>query len=415
MQTSFTPEFIKTQDGNRVDSILRKCVHCGFCNATCPTYQLTGNELDGPRGRIYLIKNYFESQTNETANQAENQVSLKHLDRCLTCMSCETTCPSGVNYGELVDLGRKHIQSSEKRPFLNTLKRKAILFVFSNASRTKLLFSFARIAKPFLPNTLAKKIPGKLKSHHPQDFEKPTKPVVDKKMLTIKGCVQSCVAPEINQATQIALNRSGIQLDETAASCCGALAFHLTELEQAHETIRSNINDWYEKLQNGYDNILINSSGCSTFIKQYATIMQDDSEYADKAKLVVDRCLDASELAPSINAASSHSTSDNKNQTVAFHSPCTLQHGQKIKGVIENKLREAGYSLVDVQDSHICCGSAGSYSLLQKDLSAQLLNNKISALESDQPDLIVTANIGCLMHLQSGTDIPVKHWIELLA
>lgn len=406
MQTSFSPEFVQTKEGQRVDNILRNCVHCGFCNATCPTYQLTGDELDGPRGRIYLIKNFFENNEDQVANN----ISLKHLDRCLTCMACETTCPSGVKYGELVDLGRKQISPAGKRPLKEKLKRKLILYFFSDANRTSLLLSVARLTKPFLPHALAKKIPVKIKLDEVSEQPNNTKRSKNTNLLTIKGCVQDSLAPQINQATKSVLNQSGYHLEESNARCCGAMAFHLTELEQAHQTIRTNIDEWYSKLKNSHNNILINSSGCSTFIKQYATIMQDESEYAQKAKFISEHCIDLSELASSITSK----TTDNRGKTVAFHSPCTLQHGQKINGSIEKKLHEAGYKLVEIQDSHLCCGSAGTYSLLEKELSAQLLTNKIHHLEKNQPDFIATANIGCLLHLQSGTDTPVKHWIELL-
>lgn len=405
MQTSFTSEFIHSADGERVNKILRKCVHCGFCNATCPTYQLTGDELDGPRGRIYLIKNYFEQQENNEAGQT----SLKHLDRCLTCLACETTCPSGVKYGELMDLGRKHINASVQRSLISKFKRKLILFIFSSSNRVTTLLSIARILKPFLPTKLAAKIPIKYK--HTVEPDSLPHSNVTRKMLTIKGCVQSAVAPEINLATKKVLQNSSIQVEEANTACCGALAFHLTELKQAHHTIRQNIDDWYVKLKNGYDNITINSSGCSSFIKQYSTIMQDDNLYAEKAKFISQHCIDLSELVSEIKTNDSVPT----NKSIAFHSPCTLQHGLRISGKIEQKLIAAGYELLAVQDAHLCCGSAGTYSLLEENLSTQLLKNKISNLERNQPDIIVTANIGCLMHMQSATKIPIKHWIELLA
>jgi len=409
MQTSFTPEFIQTADGERVNKILRKCVHCGFCNAACPTYQLTGNELDGPRGRIYLIKNFFE----ENKQGSSNETSLKHLDRCLTCMACETTCPSGVKYGELVDIGRKHINTSIQRPVLSKIKRKLILNAFSNSKRVAILLSIARIFKPLLPTTLANKIPAKIKlpadSVSGSGSEIPS--ALSRKMFTIKGCVQKAAAPQINFATKKVLGKADIQLDEANSACCGALAFHLTELDQAHATIRNNIDHWYQMLSSGYEKILVNSSGCSTFIKQYATIMQDDNGYAEKAKFITEHCIDLSELASELKPNASSAT----NKTIAFHSPCTLQHGQNINGKIEEKLIQAGYDLVEVQDSHLCCGSAGTYSLLESEMSSQLLENKVANLEKHQPDMIVTANIGCLMHIQSGTKIPVKHWIELLA
>jgi glycolate oxidase iron-sulfur subunit len=405
MQTSFTSEFMQTADGERVNKILRKCVHCGFCNATCPTYQLTGNELDGPRGRIYLIKNFFE----DTNKDSHNEISLKHLDRCLTCLACETTCPSGVKYGELIDIGRKHINTSAQRSTPNRIKRKLIVHAFSNPKRTGMLLAVARAFKFLLPEKLARKIPPKTKL--PIEPSAKTTSSVSRKMFTIKGCVQNAAAPQINYATQKVLLHSGIQLDEVSTSCCGALAFHLTELDQAHATIRKNIDHWYALLENDYEYILINSSGCSSFIKQYITIMQDDSAYTEKAKFISERCIDLSQLASELSA----NTPTSPNKTIAFHSPCSLQHGQQINGEIEKKLSQAGYQLAEVKESHICCGSAGSYSLLESKMSSQLLENKLSHLEEHQPDMIVTANIGCLMHLQSGTKIPVKHWIELLA
>ena len=356
------------------------------------------------------MKKYAKSNKSSS-----NETSLRHLDRCLTCLSCETTCPSGVKYGELIDIGRKHINASVSRPAYNKIKRKLILSAFSNSKRVGFLLALARICKPILPTSLARKIPAKIKALEPIDSDLRSSSSASRKMLTIKGCVQSAAAPQINQATKKVLRDSEIQLDETHSACCGALAFHLTELDQANDTIRSNIDHWYKMLSNGYSNILINSSGCSSFIKQYTTIMQDDNEYADKAKFITDRCIDLSELATELKPYVATKASSSKNIDVAFHSPCTLQHGQKIRGEIEDKLLQAGYNLVDVQDSHLCCGSAGSYSLLETEMSSKLLKNKVTSLEKNQPDLIVTANFGCMLHLQSGTDIPVKHWIELLA
>lgn len=408
MQTSFKPEFLQTADGKRVNEILRNCVHCGFCNATCPTYQLTGNELDGPRGRIYLIKGFFEEKDF-------SNISMNHLDRCLTCLACETTCPSGVEYGDLVDIGRKHIEESIERPAFNKIKRNLIISIFSKPARVAALFALARSLKPLLPSKLAMKIPAKIPRTSPGKLRNKylatdSSSMAKRKMLTIKGCVQSAVAPQINAATSQVLQKSDIQLDEAPTNCCGALAFHLTDLEKAERTIRSNIDNWYEKLSNTHDNMVINSSGCSSFIKQYGTIMQADNSYAEKAKFVSERCKDLSEITSEIKTKSSTP----KGKTVAFHSPCTLQHGQKIVGRVETELQKAGYELVTVQNSDICCGSAGTYSLLQTELSTQLLHNKVTNLEAKQPDIIATANIGCLIHLQSGAKTPVKHWIELL-
>ncbi len=405
MQTSFSAEFLQTTDGQRVNDILRNCVHCGFCNATCPTYQITGNELDSPRGRIYLIKNFFENQATDQHKSSSDVVGLKHLDRCLTCLACETTCPSGVNYGELVDIGRKHINHSCQRGYLQKLKRKLIIFLFSHSRRASVAFGLARLLKPLLPSSFAKKVPPKQPSIQVNihSFSK-------RKILALKGCVQSSAAPQINSVATKILNKSDIELNETESECCGALAFHLTDLDKAHQTIRNNIDDWHEKLSNNHEYLLVTSSGCSSFIKQYATIMHADDLYANKAKFISERCKDLTEFIPEIKPI----TKKTQVKTVAFHSPCTLQHGQKITGVIENKLEQAGYTLLDSKDSHLCCGSAGSYSLLEGDLSNELLRHKIASLEENSPDIIATANIGCLMHLQSGTDTPVKHWIELL-
>ena len=404
MQTSFTPEFLDSTDGQRVDSILRKCVHCGFCNATCPTYQITGNELDGPRGRIYLLKNYFE----EVDNQTINKVSLKHIDRCLTCLACETTCPSGVKYGELVDIGRKHIVATTKRSVLERIKRKLILTAFTSPNRSATFISLAKLVKPLLPKALSNKI--SIKKSVTQTLATPAS--FNSKMLTIKGCVQNSVAPQINFATKKVLNNNNVQLSESNAKCCGALAFHLTQLDKANNAIRKNIDDWYKKLTNSHDKLLINSSGCSSFIKQYGTIMQDDKKYAEKAQYISDHCIDLAELTDEISV---QTTSKNKDKKVAFHNPCTLQHGQKINDKIEKILKQAGYCLVDSKDPHLCCGSAGAYSLLEEELSSKLLEQKVANLEEGHPDIIATANIGCLMHIQSGTNIPVKHWIELLS
>ena len=402
MQTSFPPEFLQTPDGQRVNEILRNCVHCGFCNATCPTYQLTGDELDGPRGRIYLIKNFFEAKDS-------SKISMKHLDRCLTCLACETTCPSGVEYGDLVDLGRKHLEKAIDRPKANKFKRRLIISIFSSPKRIALILNLARLLKPLVPSKLAKKIPAKANtSKSTSSF------TAKRKMLTIKGCVQSVTAPQINVAASKVLRQSAIQLDEAPSNCCGALAFHLTEVEEAKSTIRSNIDNWYEKLSKNHEYLLITSSGCSSFIKQYGTVMHADKNYAKKAKFVSERCRDLAEITPELKELNINSSGLRK-KTVAFHSPCTLQHGQKVLGTIEAKLQEAGYQLTEIRDSHLCCGSAGSYSLLETELSTELLKNKVANLEEEQPDVIATANIGCLMHLQSATNTSVKHWIELLA
>lgn len=398
MQTSLPDSFLQTAEGHQADKILRKCVHCGLCNATCPTYQLTGNELDGPRGRIYLIKNYLEGKT-------DGNIGLRHLDRCLTCLSCETSCPSNVRFGTLLDTGRKHMNEAVKRSLISTIKRYLIIRIFSKPCRVRIILALGRLAKPFLPKKLASKMPVQA-----TDVPKAAKANPDlPKMLTIRGCVQSVVAPQINNAAVKVLERSGFCLEEAKGDCCGALAYHLGDLKRAEKTISQNIDNWYQGLKNEYEFLVVSSSGCSSFIKQYGEVMQARSNYAGRAEFISKRCRDLSELDIGPKARSA-----GENCTVAFHSPCTLQHGQKVHGKIEAQLQKLGYRLVPTTDPHLCCGSAGSYSLLETELSAKLLENKLACLEHAQPDVISTANIGCLMHLQSGTERPVKHWIELL-
>ena len=396
MQTSLPKEFLQTTEGLKANEILRSCVHCGLCNATCPTYQLTGNELDGPRGRIYLIKNHLEDQNDAS-------VGLRHLDRCLTCLSCETTCPSNVRFGHLLDIGRKRMDQAIRRPLASRIKRHLIARVFARPSLVRALLALARPVRPFLPRSLAAKVPRALAS----------RPLATKaqspKLLTIRGCVQSVVAPQINQAAAKVLARSGIGLEEAKGDCCGALSYHLADTAQAEKTIRRNIDSWYPGLAGEYQYLAVTSSGCSSFIKQYGEIMQADPRYAERAVFISEHCKDLSELdltqaAKPVKGA----------RSVAFHSPCTLQHAQGVLGNIEDRLERAGYRLIPTADPHLCCGSAGSYSLLEPELSTQLLKNKLDSLEKDEPDIICTANIGCLMHLQSGTRRPVKHWIELL-
>ena len=398
MQTSLPDSFLQTAEGHQADKILRKCVHCGLCNATCPTYQLTGNELDGPRGRIYLIKNYLEGKT-------DGSIGLRHLDRCLTCLSCETTCPSSVRFGALLDTGRKHMNEAVRRSLASTVKRYLIIRIFSRPSRVRMILALARLAKPFLPKKLASKMPVRATGVPKAAKANPDLP----KMLTIRGCVQSVVAPQINHAAVKVLERSGFCLEEAKGDCCGALAYHLGDFKSAERTIGQNIDNWYQGLKDEYKFLVVTSSGCSSFIKQYGEIMQASPNHAGRAEFISERCRDLSELdiGPDTRPAG-------ENCTVAFHSPCTLQHGLKVHGKIEAQLQKRGYKLVPTLDPHLCCGSAGSYSLLETELSAKLLENKLACLEHARPDVISTANIGCLMHLQSGTERPVRHWIELL-
>lgn len=397
MQTSLPKEFLQTKEGLKANEILRSCVHCGLCNATCPTYQLTGNELDGPRGRIYLIKNHLEDQN-------DGSVGLRHLDRCLTCLACETTCPSNVRYGHLLDIGRKHMNQAINRPLASRIKRHLIARVFARPYLVRAMLALARLARPFLPQDLATKIPARPPASRALAAKSGAT-----KLLTIRGCVQSVVAPQINQAAAKVLERSGIGLEEAKGNCCGALSYHLADTAQAEKTIRRNIDNWYPGLAGEYQYFVVTSSGCSSFIKQYGEIMQTDSHYAERAAFISEHCRDLSDLDFAQGTRAVKET-----RSVAFHSPCTLQHAQGVLGNIEGRLEAAGYRLVPTTDPHLCCGSAGSYSLLEPGLSTQLLENKLDSLEKGEPDIICTANIGCLMHLQSGTRRPVKHWIELL-
>ena len=397
MQTSLPADYSQTEEGLQANAILRSCVHCGLCNATCPTYQLTGNELDGPRGRIYLIKNHLENDSNGVTG-------LKHLDRCLTCLACETTCPSNVQFGHLLDIGRKNMSKAIQRPFKDRIKRYLIALLFSKPTRVRPMLALARLSKPFLPQKLAAKIPVRIKSSKTTGST-PGLP----KLLTIQGCVQSAAAPQINIAAAKVLERTGFHLEEAKSDCCGALAYHLADTDKAERTIRHNIDNWYQDLQGEYGSLVVTSSGCSSFIKQYGALMQSTPEYAKKAEFISKRCRDLSELDIQLDIKPIR-----ENCTVALHSPCTLQHGQKVHGKIEALLKKAGYRLVPTMDEHLCCGSAGSYSLLETELSERLLANKLACLEEDQPNVISTANIGCLLHLQSGTERSVKHWIELL-
>lgn len=397
MQTSLPKEFLQTKEGLKANEILRSCVHCGLCNATCPTYQLTGNELDGPRGRIYLIKNHLEDQN-------DGSVGLRHLDRCLTCLACETTCPSNVRYSHLLDIGRKHMNQAINRPLASRIKRHLIARVFARPYLVRAMLALARLARPFLPQDLATKIPARPPASRALAAKSGAT-----KLLTIRGCVQSVVAPQINQAAAKVLERSGIGLEEAKGNCCGALSYHLADTAQAEKTIRRNIDNWYPGLAGEYQYFVVTSSGCSSFIKQYGEIMQTDSHYAERAAFISEHCRDLSDLDFAQGTRAVKET-----RSVAFHSPCTLQHAQGVLGNIEGRLEAAGYRLVPTTDPHLCCGSAGSYSLLEPGLSTQLLENKLDSLEKGGPDIICTANIGCLMHLQSGTRRPVKHWIELL-
>jgi len=405
MQTNLA-DFIKnTPEGQEADRILRTCVHCGFCLATCPTYQLLGDELDSPRGRIYLMKQMLEGAP-VTAK------TLTHLDRCLTCRACETTCPSGVQYGKLVDIGRHIAEEKVGRGVAAKLQRKALRAVLSESSRISPLVKLGQLARPLLSPLLRKNVPA------PQSPGEWPAPRHARRMLVLAGCVQPSLAPNINAAAARVLDRLGISLIVAPeAGCCGALSYHLNAQDEALDFMRRNIDAWLPHLDQGVEAIVMTASGCGVTVREYGHYLRHDPAYAEKAQRIADLTRDVSEvvlaetdkLTELIKAAAKKA--DGK---VAVHTPCTLQHGQKLNGLLEKILAAAGLELTVSPDRHLCCGSAGTYSILQKELSQQLLKNKVAALETGNPAQIVTANIGCLMHLASGTGLPVSHWVELI-
>jgi glycolate oxidase iron-sulfur subunit len=400
MQTRLAERYRNTALGEEADKVLRSCVHCGFCNATCPTYQLLGDELDGPRGRIYQIKQLLEG------DEASRSVQ-RHLDRCLTCRACETTCPSGVEYNKLLDIGRGLIEQRLPRSFLQRLYRKLIIFSFSESSRVRLLLSTARLFRPLLPTQVKKRIPAVISTPAATPRPQP------RSMLLLDGCVQPAAAPHINELAIQVFDRLGIQLQTVAESgCCGALQHHLSDSEGARQRARTNIDAWWPLIEQGAEAIVVTASGCTPMLKDYQHLLQGDMHYAERAKRISAMTQDLSEV---LSREDLSELRPQKPKRVAFHSPCSLQHAQKLDGVVESLLQQTGFTLVPVRDAHLCCGSAGTYSILQADLSARLRSDKLDCLQEQQPELIATANIGCLLHLQAAADVPVIHWIELLA
>ncbi len=404
MQTKLSPEFNDTAQGSAADAILRSCVHCGFCNATCPTYQLLGDELDGPRGRIYLIKQMLEGGEVGRSTQL-------HLDRCLTCLNCETTCPSGVEYGKLVSIGRELVDERVVRPPIERLKRWALKEGLTSALFAPLL-RIAQAGKPWLPGVLRDKIPSssaaRASAWPPGQHER--------KVLLLAGCVQPAMMPNINGATARVLDRAGIQtLVCASAACCGALRDHLSDHEGARNDARRNIDAWWPLIADGtVEAIVMNASACGLAVKQYAEALRQDRLYADKAARVSALASDLSELLPQLVPTLREKVRPQAGRLV-FHAPCTLQHGQRLRVGVEAHLAALGFEMASsVGESHLCCGSAGTYSVLQPELALQLRDRKLSALISTSPAVVVSANVGCIQHLQSGTTIPVRHWIEIL-
>ena len=403
MQTNLSAEFRDTREGREADAILRSCVHCGFCTATCPTYQLLGDELDGPRGRIYLIKEVLEGGAVTAATQM-------HLDRCLTCRNCETTCPSGVRYGRLLDIGRAVVDAKVGRTSAETAQRWALRRTLLSPALFGTAVTLGRVVKGLLPRELAERIPG---GERAGAWPAPRHA---RKMIVAEGCVQPALKPAIDAATARVLDRIGISpLRVAGGGCCGALSHHLDAEDEARAIVRRNVDAWHPLLQRGVEAIVVTATGCGVMVKDYGHYLADDPAYAAKAKQVAEAARDPIEvvtaewkrIAPLI-------AMDRGAQRVVFHSPCTLQHGMKIRGQVEEILLAIGHSLLPVADGHLCCGSAGTYSVLQPALSGLLRANKLKALEAPRPDVIATANIGCLTHLESGARSPVRHWIELL-
>ncbi|WP_133650208.1 glycolate oxidase subunit GlcF [Paraburkholderia flava] len=402
MQTNLADFIRNTPEGDEADAILRKCVHCGFCTATCPTYQLLGDELDGPRGRIYLIKQMVEGAPVTRSTQT-------HLDRCLTCRSCETTCPSGVQYGRLVEIGRKLTEEKIRRPVGQRLTRRMLASFVPNSALFTPAMLFGQHVRRLLPKKLRDKVPAR---QRPLEWPTATHP---RKMLMLAGCVQPSMMPNVNIATARVLDALGVQtVIAPEAGCCGAIRLHLGYHDEALDDIRANIDAWWPHVEQGAEAIVMNASGCGVTVMEYAHLLRDDPAYADKARRIVELTRDISEILPEFEESLTGLARRRAVHTVAFHPPCTLQHGQQIRGKVEHLLTALGIDVRLPVDSHLCCGSAGTYSLTQPTLSYTLRNQKLEKLSALEPQMIVSANVGCISHLQSGTSMPVAHWVELV-
>jgi len=405
MQTTLAPEFQGTREGAEAEAILRKCVHCGFCTATCPTYQLLGDELDGPRGRIYLIKQVMEGRSVTSATQ-------QHLDRCLTCRNCESTCPSGVQYGHLVEIGRKVVEERVERP----AGERAVRWLLKEGLTSPLFapaMKLGRLLRPLLPATLRDKVPA---GAPPQAHRWPTREH-PRKVLMLMGCVQPAMMPNINSATARVLDAAGIQtLVADEAGCCGAIRTHLNDIEGGLADMRRNVDAWWPLVSAGkVEAIVMNASGCGAQVKDYGHALAHDPAYAERARRIAALTRDLSELLPDLVPRLKPRLRNRGPKKLAFHPPCTLQHGQQLRGGVEANLAALGFEVqLAKSESHLCCGSAGTYSVLQPELSKRLRDRKLSNLEPLGAEAIVSANIGCIQHLGSGTATPVRHWVEVL-
>ena len=401
MQTNLA-DFIKgTAEGDEAEAILRACVHCGFCTATCPTYQILGDELDGPRGRIYLIKQVLEGAPVTKKTQL-------HLDRCLTCRNCETTCPSGVKYGRLADIGRKVVEARVPRPLGERITRTLLKEALPRKWIFTPLYKAGKLVRPLLSPAMQDKLPKAAPAGVWPRREH------SRKMLVLDGCVQPAMAPNINAATARVLDAFGVQLlVAPKAGCCGALRYHLNDQEAGLDDMRRNIDAWWP-LVDQVEAIAMTASGCGVMVKEYGHLLAHDPAYAAKAQRISDLTRDLSEIMPQFENELGARLKGKLAKKVAWHPPCTLQHGQQIRGKVEGVLRAAGVDVRLCADSHLCCGSAGTYSMLHPALATELRDRKLANLLATEPEMIVSANIGCLNHLQSGTETPVAHWIELI-
>ena len=415
MQTNLAPQFKGTPEGSAAEAILRKCVHCGFCTATCPTYQLLGDELDGPRGRIYLMKQVLEGAAVTRSTQL-------HLDRCLTCRNCESTCPSGVQYGALIEIVRPIVDDLVERP----TREKATRWLLQ-AGLTSPLFAPAmklgQALRPLVPKALRSKVPARsgARAHQWPTREHP------RKVLMLMGCVQPAMLPNINSATARVLDAAGIQtIVADEAGCCGAIRTHLNDIEGGRDDMRRNVDAWWPLVSGGpgsiagIEAIVMNASGCGVTVKDYGHALAGDPAYAEKAQRISAMTRDLSELLPDLvprlkNKVRLRGAGNRVATQLAFHPPCTLQHGQQLRGGVETHLSALGFDVrLAPNESHLCCGSAGTYSVLQPELAYALRDRKLANLAPLEAQAIVSANIGCIQHLQTGTTTPVKHWIEAL-
>ncbi|MDG1377464.1 MAG: glycolate oxidase subunit GlcF [Yoonia sp.] len=412
MQTTFTPEQLENPATARANEILRACVHCGFCTATCPTYQVLGDELDSPRGRIYLIKDMLENERTPDAK------TVKHIDRCLSCLACMTTCPSGVHYMHLIDTARAYIEDNYKRPLSDRALRWVLARILPYPTRFRIALLGAKIGRPFArfipdPRLRAmlemapKVIPPVSRNDDPQTFR-----VADKKMRValMTGCAQRALNTDINDATIRLLTRLGAEVViPKGQGCCGALTHHMGKEDESHATAAKNIRAWVAEMDAGLDAIVINTSGCGTTVKDYGHIFRNTDLAADAARVSA-IAMDVSEVLMKLDLPEG----EDKDTRVAYHAACSLQHGQKIKTFPKDLLRKAGFTVLEPADSHLCCGSAGTYNLMQPEISKQLKARKVKTLETLTPDIIAAGNIGCMMQIGSGTETPIVHTVELL-